>query len=57
MRGCGVVVSTSEQHAKEQGFESYTAKIINNYFPSAEQKNNYFMKLLVNADVWKAIPR
>ena len=59
MHGCGVVWCrcTFEQHAKEHGFESFTAKIINNYFPSAAQENNYFMKLLVNADIWKAIPR
>jgi hypothetical protein len=56
MCNCGVGDSTSEKHAKEQGFESYTAKIINNYFPLAAQENNYSMKLLVNADVWKAIP-
>ena len=59
MHGCGVVWCrcTFEQHAKEHGSESFTAKIINNYFPSAAQENNYFMKLLVNADIWKAIPR
>ena len=59
MHGCGVVWCrcTFEQHAKEHGFESFTVKIINNYFPSAAQENNYFMKLLVNADIWKAISR
>ena len=37
-RGCVVVVSTSEHHANEHGFESYTVKIINNYFPSVAQE-------------------
>ncbi len=38
LRGCGLVVSTSEHHEKEHGFESYTVKIINNYFSSVAQE-------------------
>ena len=59
MCGCGKFWCwcTSNQHAKEHGFESFIATIINNYFPSATQENNYFMILFFNADIWKAIPR
>ena len=47
-RGGGVVVSTSEHHAKdrakEHGFEPYTLKIINNHFPSVAQEEELFSK-------------
>ena len=33
-----LMVSTSEHHAKEHGFESYTVEIINNYFPLVAQE-------------------
>ena len=36
-RDCGLMFSTSKQNAKEHGSESYTVKIINNYFPLVAQ--------------------
>jgi hypothetical protein len=56
MRGCGKG-GVRLKNMQKSKVSKPTAKIINNYFPSAGQENNYFMKLLVNADVWKATPR
>ena len=54
MRGCGVVVGTSEHDANEYRFEPYTEMIISKiiFLQQRRRKN-----LLVNAEIWKAIPR
>ena len=45
LRGCGVVVSTSEHDANEHRFELYSEKIIfKNYFSSAVQEAELFRR-------------
>ena len=52
MRGCGVVVGTSEHDANEHRLEPYTEKMISKiiFLQQRRRKN-----LLVNAEIWKAI--
>ena len=53
-RGCGVVVSTSEHDANEHRFEPYTEKTISKIIFIQQRRGK---NLLVNAEIWKAIPR